>query len=146
MNNPTLKMNNYDQLIMDWYNAKVALAQAKEAESILREQVIRQVFQPLPMTEGTQTIELGRGYKLKAQFVVNRKFTIDSDALIEFLSKFETFSDEAAQISENIVRWKGELSMSTYRELPTHYRHMFDAIIVASDGMPQLDLITPKQD
>lgn len=139
-------MTPRDILILEWHKAKVALAQAKEAESILRAQVIQAVFTPKPLTEGYQTLELGNGYSLKANFRVNRKFTIDSDSLIEFLNQFGTASEEAFEISDKIVRWKGELSVSTYNALPVHFRHMFDAIIIASDGTPALELITPKSE
>jgi len=135
-------MNARDALILEWHKAQTTLALAKEAESLLRAQVIAAEFQPEPLAEGTRTVELGQGYKLKAQFKVNRKFTIDSDALIDFLASLND-SEQALEISEKIVRWKAELSLSFYRTLPAHFRDIFDALIVAKDDMPTLELVIP---
>ena len=139
-------MTPRDILIMEWHKAQVALAQAKEAESILRAQVIQAVFQPKPLTEGTQTLELGNGYKLKAGFRVNRKFTIDTDSLIDFVNRFQSISEETFDIGERLIKWKGTLSMSAYEVLPEHYRQMLDAIVVAADGTPSLELVTPNKE
>lgn len=137
-------MTPRDALIVEWHKAQVALAQAKEAESMLRAQVIAEVFAPKPLTEGYHVLNLGNGYQLKANFRVNRKFTLDTDDLIDFLNRFQSTSAEAFDIGEKLVKWKGTLSMSTYNALPLHYRQIFDAIIVANDGTPALELITPE--
>lgn len=136
-------MNARDALILEWHKAQTTLALAKEAESLLRAQVIAAEFQPEPLSEGTRTIELGQGYRLKAGFKASRKFTLDSDAMIDFLAQLESDNPESAEISQNAVRWKAELALTHYRSLPTDLRAKFDAIIVAKDDMPTLELVIP---
>src|ERR1700733_10667740 len=55
---------NQDQLLMLWDGKKKALFDVKKAEMELRKYIVSRAFPSA--TEGTNTLELGNGYSLKA--------------------------------------------------------------------------------
>ena len=137
---------NRDALIPQWQEATKALAAAKEAESALRAEVLKNAFSfnPEALREGTENFELGNGYKLKAVFKISRNLNNENEAVDKVLSKIEKTGPEGAFIAERLVKWKPELSVSEYKKLPEKFKKLFDEVVTSKEAIPSLELVAPK--
>jgi hypothetical protein len=135
-----------DEKILLWKNTANQLAELKEREMMLRKELISECFQVnLEETEeGTRTLELGGGYKLKAGLKVSRSFDGGQEAVEKVLTKFEKFGAEGQILAERLVNWKPELSVSEYRKLPEKFRKLIDEIVVTKPASPSLEVVEPK--
>lgn len=120
-----------------WYTVQEKLSKLKNEEQLLRQKIFKGMF-PDPK-EGTNSVELGDGFVIKGKRVINR--TVDDAAYkasIEELAKAGIPTDE-------IVRYKPELVISTYRKLTEEQKHIMDTVLIVKDGMPALEIIKPKR-
>lgn len=132
-------------LIMAWNNAKMQLEAAKKLEMELRSQVIESEFRN-HKEKGTENVELGSGYKLKAVFKLSYSFlnSNKNDEVEKALIKLEKLGAEGKFVAERIVRFKPELSVTEYEKLDTKYRKIIDEVIVTKSATPSLELVEPK--
>ena len=137
---------NRDAKILAWEAAVKALAAAKDAEAALRKEVLAEAFafDPEALREGTENLELGNGYKLKAVFKISRNLKNENEAVDKVLSKIEKTGPEGAFIAERLVKWKPELSVSEYNKLPEKFKKLFDEVVTSKEAMPSLELVAPK--
>jgi len=137
---------NRDAKILEWQEAVKALAVAKEAEAALREEVLSGAFgfDRETLREGTENIELGQGYKLKAVFKTSRSFLGGQEAVEKALQKIEKSGAEGEFIAERLVKWKPELSVSEYKKLPEKFTKIIDEVINSKPATPSLELVAPK--
>ena len=137
---------NRDAKILAWEAAVKALAAAKDAEAALRKEVLAEAFafDPEALREGTENVELGAGYKLKAVFKISRNLNNENEAVDKVLSKIEKTGPEGAFIAERLVKWKPELSVSEYKKLPEKFKKLFDEVVTSKEAMPSLELVEPK--
>lgn len=134
-----------DAAIMEWQNSVKALAAAKEQEAELRKKVLSECFDyEEDDREGTQNVELGNGYKLKAVFKLSRRLDNKDNAVDDALSKMEASGAEGEFLAERIVKWKPELALSEYKKLPDKFKELIDTLITAKPGTPSLSLVEPK--
>lgn len=134
-----------DAKILEWQEAVKQLAAAKNAEAALRKQVLVECFDfEADDREGTQNVELGNGYKLKAVFKLNRRLNNKDEAVDKVLTKIEKSGAEGQFIAERLVKWKPELALSEYKKLPEKFKKLIDEVLTASPGMPALELVVPK--
>lgn len=135
-----------DAKIMQWQEAVKNLASAKEAEAALRAEVLKLgfAFDPEALREGTENVELGQGYKLKAVFKINRSFVGGKEAVEKALQKIEKTGAEGEFIAERLVNWKPELSVSEYKKLPDKFRKIIDEVVTSKEATPALELVAPK--
>lgn len=120
-----------------WYTVQEKLSKLKNEEQLLRQKIFKGIF--LDPKEGTNSVELGDGFVIKGKRVINR--TVDDAAYkasIEELAKAGIPTDE-------IVRYKPELVISTYRKLTEEQKHIMDTVLIVKDGMPALEIIKPKR-
>lgn len=129
-----------DALILTWQESQKALAKAKEAEAVNRQAVIA-LFNAAPDASGVQNIDLGSGYKLKATFKLNHKISGD---VTKMLDKLEKSGDEGKFIAERLVKFKPELALTEYKNLPDKLRKLVDEFIVTSPALPSVELVEPK--
>lgn len=134
-----------DELIQEWNRAQKELIRAKEYEMSLRNKVIELSF-PAHKDKGTENVELGGGWKLKAVFKQSVTFVNSNknDEVDKALSKLEKMGPEGAFIAERIVKWKPELSITEYEKLDNKYKKVIDEIIVTKPATPSLELVEPK--
>lgn len=113
---PSTPWDNWtnDQCLMHWQSLKDALSAAKDAELEFRKYVVTREF-PKP-DEGTNTKELGNGYKLKAVVKYNYKLP-DNDKVEAGLKKLETLGNEGAFIGERLISWTPNFLLKEYRLL-----------------------------
>jgi len=135
-----------DAKIMQWQEAVKNLAAAKEAEAALRNEVLSGAFDfdPEALREGTENVELGNGYKLKAVFKISRNLQGGNEAVEKALQKIEKTGAEGEFIAERLVKWKPELSVSEYKKLPDKFRKLIDEVLTSKEAMPSLELVVPK--
>lgn len=137
-----------DQDIMAWQEAEKALNAAKEKEMTLRTKVMAECF---PNAEvGTNTLELGKGYKIKGVRKLNYNLANgqgETEAALDAISKL---GNEGQFIAERLVGWTPKLSLTEYKKLeatnPTHakIKELIDAVLTVTDGAPTLEVVPPK--
>ena len=138
-----------DQLLVHWQEAKEALEKAKEAEMFLRKKVVDFAFDPNKQS-GTENVDLGNGYKLKAVkklnygFIKNAENKLDKAAIDKALAKIEKDGAVGELIAERLVKWTPDLSLSEYKLLSDKHKAIIDSVIVTSDGSPTLEIVEPK--
>lgn len=120
-----------------WFKAKKALEKVKAQEILLRNKIFKGKF-PNPR-EGTNNLDIGGGYFLKATHVINR--AVDDAA---FEASLEAFA-EAGIPTDKIVRYKPDLATGVYRELTEEQRNLFDTALIIKDGTPGLEITQPKR-
>lgn len=129
-----------NNLIAQWHYAKNNLETAKAAELELRNKILDESF---VWKEGTENLELGNGYKLKAVFKLNyRLFNKDND-VDKALTKLENAGTEGAFIAERLVKWKPELSVSEYKKLDEKFKQIIDEVLITYSSQPSLELVEP---
>lgn len=129
-----------DALILNWQESQKALAKAKEAESLARQEVIA-LFDAAPDASGTKNIDLGSGYTLKAVFKLNHKINGD---VVKMLEKIEKSGDEGKFIAERLVKFEPKLALTEYKNLPDKLRKIADEFIVTTPALPSVELVEPK--
>lgn len=134
---------NRDAKILQWQEAVKALAVAKEAEAALRNEVIAANFAE-HKDEGTENVELGNGYKLKAVFKLSYTLDNKEEGVDKALTKLEKMGAEGQFVAERLVRWKPELSVSEYKKLDEKYKKVIDTVLTTKPGLPSLELVEPK--
>jgi len=140
-----------DHLLSRWQMAQDTLAAAKAAEMDLRKQIVAFSFDPTKQS-GTERIELGNGYELKAVKKLNYGFVkrgdgsnkLDKGAVDLALTKIEQSGPAGAYIADNLVKWEPTLSLTEYKKLDEPLKKIIDAVIVTSDGAPSLEIVPPK--
>jgi hypothetical protein len=136
------------RLINDWEASKTALEVAKNSEMERRKAVFAYAF-PNP-TEGTQRVELGGGYSLKAVHKINTKITASNEAVDQAEDAASKCGNEGTFLFERIITWTPNFSKSEYKKLeadnPTHIqvKKLVDSLIEETPGAPTLDIEAPK--
>ena len=133
---------NHDELILEWDKAKKELARLKVLESDLRQLIINSDFKNHKL-DGTENVELGKGYKLKAVFKTNYSFP-DKDKLDVVLAAIEKAGPDGEYVAERLVKYKPELSVSEYKKLDEVYKKLIDTVIITKPTSPTLELVIPK--
>lgn len=143
-----------DSLLLKWRAERDELERAKANELETRNKLVAMLFDP-EKEEGTETLELGGGWKVKAQKKLN--YTLgDSRADPQFKSvgaALDTIEglplEEAKFLADRLVRWKPELAISEYRLLETDERftpvkEIIDRVLTVKPGTPSFELIEPN--
>lgn len=129
-----------------WYEIQPQLEAIKAEEHALREAIVLDMFDPKKL-EGVQTIDLGNGWRLKADKKMNITATNESGQIVAVGAALQPL-DEA--LANSLVRWKPEVSTKVYREVlalaETHQdlKPLLFAAISVKPGMPELTMVPPK--
>lgn len=144
-NNPNLERDNE---ILAWQEAAKLLVTAKLREMELRKAVMARNF---PKAEvGTNNLELGMGYKLKAVRKLNYNLANGEGETEAALDQISQLGNEGQFIAERLVGWTPKLSLTEYNKLeasnPTHVKikAIIDAVLTVTDGAPTLEVVPPK--
>jgi len=128
--------------LQEWNEAIVAATEAKKAiekEQALRKEIMA-LFFPAP-EEGTNKVDLGSGWTLKATHKIDRK--IDEAALPAVFQQLR----EMGVNPDPLVRSVPALETKAYKSLaqinPDASR-VFDQALTIKPGSPTLELIPPK--
>ena len=127
------------ELLSKWHEAQESLRQAKEAEADLRKQVVEEFFANVPEdAEGTFSLPLGGGFKLKSQYKLARK--INTEALDEMRERIE----ETGVKLDEVIHWTPVLRMAAYNTLTLDQRQVFDEVVESKQSFPALKIDAPK--
>ena len=127
------------ELLSKWHEAQESLRQAKEAEADLRKAVISEFFTNVPEdAEGTFSLPLGGGFKLKSQYKLARK--INTEALDEMRDQIEATGVKL----DEVIHWTPVLRMAAYNTLTLDQRQVFDEVVESKQSIPALKIEAPK--
>lgn len=127
------------ELLSKWHEAQESLGQAKEAEADLRKAVISEFFANVPEdAEGTFSLAIGGGYKLKSQYKLTRK--VNTDALDEMRERIEATGVKL----DEVIHWTPVLRMAAYNTLTLDQRQVFDEVVESKQSIPALKIEAPK--
>ena len=128
------------ELLSRWHEAQESLSQAKEAEADLRKRVVEEFFSNVPQdAEGTFSLPLGGGYKLKSQYKLTRK--VSAEALQLLKADLEANGVDV----DALVHWTPSVVMGQYRTLSMEQKQLFDEVIESKQSTPSISIEAPKQ-
>lgn len=141
-----------DQLLMLHKEKQAALAAMKQEEMELRKYIVNRAFPK--KEEGTNTIELGNGYELKAVVKYNYKLA-DNKLVEDGLEKIAKLGNEGAFIADRLIGWTPNFYVSEYREIqksadegnPTSKEMLkvIDSFLTIDEAAPTLTIKEPKK-
>lgn len=153
---PTAKPSNpwdtlsQDELLVLWNDKKQALTYAKNEEMEMRRYIVDRAF-PTPR-EGTNTLELGQGYQLKAE--VKFSFNLANNDVVEAtLNEIEKVGNEGKFIADRLVSWTPNFLLIEYRALQAaeessndakQILRLIDKMLTVNDAAPTLKIKEPK--
>lgn len=92
--------------------------------------------------EGTSTVELGGGYKLKAGIKYN--YRLDPDQTAKALDKIIQADPAGKMLAARLVKWAPELRVGEWRKLPEKLAKIIAGAISVSPATPSLELVAPE--
>jgi hypothetical protein len=125
-------------VLRDWNEAKQQAKTWVEKESTLRDALVKQLFNA-DKDEGTETIQIENGWSLKASKKLTYSLNNDQGEVSAICA---TLPDA---VSRQLVRWKPELSLSTYRKLDGATAQMFQNVLTIKPSKPSLELLPPPE-
>lgn len=126
--------------IEEWYRLKDELGKLKSKEALLRSRIFKSKF-PDPK-EGTNRVDLGGGYSLKATHEINRK--VDPGEL-QALGEAMTKGEAPPLPLDKLIKWVPELAIKEYRTLTDNEKGIFDKCLIIKPGSAQLEIDQPKK-
>lgn len=133
---------NLASLLHQWTDASKNLEVAKAAELRLRKEILKVYFPD--GKDGTETIELDSGSKLKATFKQNFSLDKDTEKVDAILEKLEKSTKDGKFVADRLVKWKPEISVIEWRVLSSQHRKIVEPIVTIKSGQPSLELVLPK--
>ena len=136
-----------DELLTKWQQAKETISKWKDYEGELRKMIVADasLFNPNKQS-GTETVELGNGYKLKAVKKINYKVDNKEGQAFAVLKKLAALSDVSAHKCKDLFRFDANLKLSEYKKLDEQEKAIVDTVLETKQAMPSLELVEPKQD
>jgi hypothetical protein len=139
------------ELLKNWYEQDNQLKAIKKTEFTLRQQVVNKCgFDPAKL-EGSQTLDIGGGWKLKAIKVQTYKVENDKgEAMVALNIIGGATGANRPDLAQRLVDWKPMLSVTTYKEIQPlidqipGLKEALSAAITIKPGSPQLELVAPE--
>lgn len=136
-----------DELLVLWDAKKKALTAAKDDEMSMRKYIVSRAFPNA--SEGTNTLDLGNGYQLKAAVKFNYKLT-DNKAVENAIDKIALVGNQGAFIAERLVSWTPNFLLTEYRVLQEEAKEgsqvAIDILKIVNDEMLTIDVAAPTLD
>lgn len=112
----TSKYDNFDRdfILQEWNDLKAKLEFLKEQELEMRKYVVSRAFPKAE--EGTNTLELGNGYQLKAQVKFNYNLK-DNDTVRNTLHRIRFIGNNGPFIADHIVKIEYSFLLTEFRKL-----------------------------
>lgn len=155
-NNPTpadpRDLLDRDTVLLSWQQAKDVLEAAKVTEMDWRKYVVKRAF-PNP-TEGTNTVELGNDYKLKAVIKYNYKLDADNEKIERGLDQIRATGNQGQFIADRLVSWTPNFLVTEYRNLQAQaddgseeakkMLNIVNSFLTIDEGAPTVKITEPK--
>ena len=143
---------NRDQLLMLHKEKQDALAAMKAEELELRKYIVDRAFPE--KQEGTNTVDLGNGYELKATVKYNYKLA-DNDTVDKCLEAVTKIGNQGAFIADRLVSWSPSFLLTEYRQLQEEAEKgsedakailkAIEPMLTISEAAPTLTIKEPKK-
>ena len=141
-----------DELLLLHQQKQQAIADAKAVEMELRKYIVDRAFPN--KQEGTNTLELGGGYELKATVKFNYNLA-DNDTVEKILNEIEAIGNEGKFIADRLVSWTPNFLLTEYRALQEEAEKgsvqakeilkLVDKMLTVKDAAPTLVIKEPKK-
>lgn len=141
-----------DEVLVAWQASKTALETAKEAEMEWRKYVVKRAF-PNP-DEGTNTLDLGNGFKLKGNVKYNYKLDADNKIVNSMLVDLSATGNDGSFIADRLISWTPNFLLTEYRviqeeaaegnELAKQRLSIISKALTITDAAPTLNIVEPK--
>lgn len=141
-----------DALLMLHKKKQELLATMKQEEMELRKYIVDRAFPK--KEEGTNTIELGNGYELKAVVKYNYKLA-DNDVVEKCLDSVAKIGNEGAFIADRLCSWTPSFSVKEYcllvedaekgNESAKAILKAIEPMLTISEAAPTLAIKEPKK-
>lgn len=140
------KMKTKEEILSEWNETKEQLTELKAKEMELRNTVLSDFFDfDYDDRQGTTTVPLGDGYKLKAAFSLRYKLENKGGETEDMLSSFiAEFGDQGQFIADRLVKWEPKISVSEYKKLTDEQRDTVDSVLVTTPATPSMQIVKPK--
>lgn len=143
-----------DDALLEWLNLRQQKASLDAKEFELRQRIVREAGFDVKKLEGSESVEIGKGYKLKVVKVQNYTLTNEhgeTSALLDAIG----IDMERADLAVGLVKWKPDMSTKTYKELldaikdseakgVEKTRSALAKALTVKPGAPQLELVAPE--
>jgi hypothetical protein len=130
-----LTTEQLDQL-KEWNEAKQLAKIWVEKESTLRDTLVKALFN-CDKDEGTESITVQNDWTLKVTKKLSYSLNNDEGEVSALCASLPD------SLSKQLIRWKPDLSLSTYRKLDNHTRDLFNSVLTIKPAKPSLELIAP---
>lgn len=137
-----------DQVLQAWEISKRQLINAKEREMDWRKYVVKRAF-PQPV-EGTNTLELGNGYALKATVKYNYKL-LSNEVVENCLARIAKIGNQGSFIADRLVSWSPSFLLTEYRTLQEgdteeakQILKIVNEMLEITDAAPTAEIKAPK--
>jgi hypothetical protein len=141
-----------DQCLLHWQQLKEQLTKIKEDEMEFRKYIVSRAFPQAD--EGTNTLELGNGYGLKAVVKYNYKL-MDNKVVREGLNRIAALGNRGTFIAERIVKWTPDFVKSEYNTISEEADNgsgearailkEINSFLIIEDAAPTLEIKEPKK-
>lgn len=135
-------------LLNDWRNAKLQLDSFKDIEMKLRQRIVLEsgLFDP-NKDEGTQTVQLGGGWQLKAVKKLNYKIENKEGqafAVLARLTELSATQPELLDIAKNLFGFDANLRKQQFEKLRGDEKRLVEDILTITPASPSVELVPPK--
>lgn len=128
-----------DTQIMQWNETKKQLDMLKDHEMKMRKHIVESNSHGFDAEQiGTQNVDLGNGWTLKAVVKQSYKLDTDTDKVDAMLDKLPDWQ------ADRLVKWSASMSVSEYKKLEDADRAVVDEVLTISIASPTLTLVAPK--
>ena len=151
VNQNPLDALNQDDLLLLHKQMQDDLSMLKAKELELRKYIVNRAFPS--KTEGTNTLELGSGYELKAVVKYNYKLA-SNDVVEKVLSDISAIGNEGPFVADRLVSWTPNFLKTEYTKLQEDAASgnenakkilkLTEAMLEITDAAPTLTIKAPK--
>lgn len=142
-----------DEVLLKWDDLKKDLAKVKADEMEMRKYVVKRGFPQAE--EGTNTLELGNGYSLKAVITFNYKLIGTNEQIEEALDRISLICNEGSFIANKLITWTPNFHKSEYKDLQdaakagsqfaTQIITEINKVLQIDDAAPKLEIKEPSK-
>ena len=125
----------FDLKLAKWREISGQIRALGEQEMALRKELFGEAF--ATPVEGTNTLELAAGWKLKGVYKINRK--VDETALPAIREKLASVGVSV----DPLIKWSPDLEIRAYRAMSDATKSIFDQCLIIKPGAPALELVPP---
>jgi len=135
-----------DRLLVDWQAAKENLDAAKEAELKLRDRIVFEtdLFDDTK-DKGTQSVDLGNGWKVKAVKKINWTTASELSDGTPIDHALDLIAASAGRMAaDELVKFTPEVKLSIFAKLTKEEKAIIEPFLTSKPGTPSLELVPPK--